>query len=281
MTTAFVLSGGGNLGAVQVGMLRALYERGVEPDILFGTSVGALNAAFLAGRPGEIDELDDVWRRVRRSDVFPSRPLGGMLGLFGRRSHLVSPDGLRRLVRSNLTYRHLEDAALPITVVATFVNDGSEVLISSGDAVDAVAASAAIPGVFPSVRIDGRDLMDGGVANNTPISCAIEAGASTVYVLPTGFACALDNPPRSALAMALHSVTLLIQQRLMSDVARYQDSFDLRVIPPLCPINVSPVDFGHTGDLVSRSFEATTAWLSRRGRRPADQSQHLAFHAHS
>ncbi len=280
VTTAFVLSGGGNLGAVQVGMLRALHERRIDPDLLFGTSVGALNAAFLAGKPKGIDELDAVWRSVRRADVFPSRPLGGILAVFGRRSHLVPPDGLRKLLRANLAYTDLEDAALPIVVVATAVADGSEVLISKGNAVDAVAASAAIPGVFPSVRIDGRDLMDGGVANNTPISCAIEAGASTVYVLPTGFACALDKPPRSALAMALHSVTLLIQQRLMADVARYQDEFDLRVIPPLCPINVSPIDFGHSGELARRSYEATTAWLGRKRRKSADQSHVLAFHAH-
>ncbi len=278
MTTAFVLSGGGNLGAVQVGMLQALSERDVVPDVLFGTSVGAVNAAFLAGRPDAVDELGTVWRNVRRGDVFPARPLSGLLGMFGRRSNLVSPNGLMKLLRSNLNYDKLEAAPLPISVVATAVNDGREVVISKGDAVQAVAASAAIPGVFPPVVIDGRALMDGGVCNNTPISAAVAAGASPIYVLPTGIACALHSPPRSALGLALHSVTLLIQQRLQSDVERYE-RIDLRVVPPLCPIDVSPLDFGRSDELMERSYQSTLEWLKKKPSRKG-QAASLAIHQH-
>ncbi len=280
MTTAFVLSGGGNLGAVQVGMLRALHERGVVPDMLFGTSVGALNAAFLAGKPNAVDELETIWRSIRRSDIFPSRPLGGLLAMVGRRSHLVSPQGLRKLIGAQLSYKLLEDAVVPVTVVATAVSDGSEVLLTRGEAVDAIAASAAIPGVFPAVRINDRDLMDGGVANNTPISAAIDAGADCIYVLPTGFACALAEAPRTALGLALHSISLLIQQRLMADVARFEGQADLRVVPPLCPIDVSPIDFGRAAELMSRSHDATATWLGASHGPRLDQAHVLAFHEH-
>lgn len=104
-------------------------------------------------------------------------------------------------------------------------------------------AGVAVPGVFPPVRLGGQDLMDGAVANNTPISVAVEAGAETVYVLHAGYACALPAAPRSALGMALHALTLILQQRLLADVTAFHTSVQLRVAPPLCPLWVSPADF--------------------------------------
>lgn len=261
--TAFVLSGGGSLGAVQVGMLLALAEAGVVPDLIIGASVGAVNAAWLAGRPG-LDgtaDLAAIWRSVRRDDIFPLHPLGGLLGFAGRRNHLVDPSRFRRLLAGHLGYQDLENAAVPVRVVATDVATGAEIVLVRGNTVHAVAASTAIPGVFPPVRVDGRDLMDGGVSNNTPIAHALDEGATTVYVLPTGYACALDRPPRSALGMALHAVSLLVQQRLAADVARRWEDVDLRIVPPLCPLAVSPVDFGHTGRLIDEAYEATAHWL--------------------
>lgn len=282
MTTAFVLSGGGSLGSIQVGMLVALAERGVVPDFLVGTSVGAINAAWIAGRPG-LDgarKLAEVWRSVRRDDVFPARPLTGLLGLLGRNDYLVPSSSLRSLLERNLNYLRLEDAPIPVQVVTTELTTGLEVVLASGDAVDAVAASAAIPAVFPPVEVDGRHLVDGGVANNTPISHAIDAGASTIYVLPTGYACSLERPPRGALAVALQALTLLVHQRLTADIARFQESTDLRVLPPLCPLGVSPIDFSHTGELVERARDAAAKWLDG-PRRRADQSALLSLHRHS
>ena len=142
-----------------------------------------------------------------------------------------------------------------------------------------MAANAAIPGVFPPVAIDGRYLVDGGVANNAPISHAIAAGADVGYVLPTGHACSLTRPPRGALAMALHSVTLLVQQRLVTDVERYRAACQLRVRPPLCPLSVSPLDFSRTSELITRSHDTAARWLERGGRQ-GDPSRLLAFHRH-
>ncbi len=261
MTTAFVLSGGANLGAAQVGMLTALQESGVRPDLVIGTSVGALNGAWVAaGAP--LDELGDLWRSLRRGQVFPADPLRGLLGFAGRRDHLVSDRGLRRLLRENLGFERLEDAPVALHVLATDVLTGLGVLFSDGPAVETILASAAIPGVLPPVPIGGRHYMDGGVVNNTPISHAVELAADTVFVLATGYSCALHQPPRSALGMSLHAVSLMIHQRLSVDVEKYADLVDLRVVPPLCPISVAPTDFSQADDLIRRAYRHATDWLS-------------------
>src|SRR3954463_7535734 len=99
---AFILSGGASLGAIQVGMLEALYEREIRPDVIVGTSAGALNGAFIADRPQTVAtarELGEVWRGLSRGQVFPVNPLTGALGFLGARSHLVPDSGLRRVVR--------------------------------------------------------------------------------------------------------------------------------------------------------------------------------------
>src|SRR5581483_4583531 len=235
MTTAFVLSGGGSLGAVQVGMLQALEQRGVRPDLLVGTSAGAMNAAFLAGRGMSAEALSDlagIWTRLRRQDVFPVDPVRHVLALRGAQASLCSNENLRRLVAAHLPYHRLEDAAIPVHLVATDVLSGQEVLLSSGDVVDAVLASAAIPAVFPPVAVEGRRLWDGGIADNAAISQALDLGADRVFVLPAGVACALDEPPRGALASALHALSVLIEQRLIVEVAYLADRADLHVLPP-------------------------------------------------
>jgi NTE family protein len=280
--TAFVLSGGASLGAVQVGMLRALLERGVVPDLIVGSSVGALNGAWLSARPDAsgVDELAAIWASIRRQDVFPVHPLGGLLGFLGRRNHLVPNTGLEHLVRRHLPSTRLEDARVPLHLVATEVRTGREVLLSRGDSVPAILASAAIPGVFPPVRIGSHDLMDGGVVNNTPISHAVHLGATVVYVLPTGYACELPESPRSTLGMVLHALTLVIEQQLMTDIERFEDVVELHVIPPLCPLAVSPADFSRSGELIRRAHAASREWLDS-GPPTRDQHRLLGFHHHA
>jgi NTE family protein len=279
--TAFVLSGGGSLGAVEVGMLGALAEHGIAPDLVVGSSVGAINAAWVAGRPGleGVSELGNVWRSVRRRDVFPLNPVIGFGGFIGRTDHLVPPANLRRLLTRHVNYERLEQAPIPVRVVATDITTGFEVVLDNGPAVAAILASNAIPAVFPPVEIDGRHLVDGGVADNTPISHAVSAGASVVYVLPTGYACSLKGPPRGALSMALQALTLLVQERLRLDVERYLEMVDLRVVPPLCPLDVTPVDFSHTVELISRAHDQTAQWLAD-GQPQGDPAGTLAFHEH-
>jgi NTE family protein len=178
-------------------------------------------------------------------------------------------------------FDRLEDAAIPVHVVATDVRSGQEVLLSEGHPVEAVLASAAIPAVFPSVRIAGRDLIDGGVGDNAAISQAVTLGADIVYVLPTGFACALEEPPATPLASALHALTLLIEQRLIFEVAHFADIADIRVLPPLCPLTVSSVDFRHGALLVERARAATGKWLDEGGPRLAHPERFLSLHRHT
>jgi NTE family protein len=147
--TAFVLAGGASLGALQVGMLEALYERGITPDFLVGTSVGALNAAFVASRPQSPQtarELGRVWCALQREDVFPVSMSALVGGVCGRRDHLVPDRELRRLIRRHIEFGDLADAAIPLHLVAFDLAEGRELLLSKGAAIDAVAASASIPG---------------------------------------------------------------------------------------------------------------------------------------
>lgn len=283
MRTAFVLSGGGSLGAVQVGMLDALAERDIVPDLLVGTSVGAINAAYIARRGFDrsvVADLASIWRGLRRSDVFPLEPLRLAAAAIGRAPSLCSDGALRRLVTSHAGDGRLDELELPVHVIATDVTSGVEVVLSSGDAVEAVMASAAIPAVFPSVNIDGRYLVDGGVSNNAPVSHALASGADVVYVLPTGFACALDDPPTSPLASAVQALTLLIQQRLIVEVALLASQADIRVLPPLCPLAVSSADFGHTGELIDRARAATGQWLDGGGTGRSHPERFLSLHDH-
>lgn len=254
---AFVLSGGASLGAIQAGMLHALYERGLVPDVIVGTSVGALNGAYIASRPptvATVEALGDVWRGLRRGQVFPLHPVLGLLGFMGTRDHLVPDSGLRRLLTAHLPGDTFDDLAIPLHVITADVLSGEEVRISEGSLHDAILASAAIPGVLAPVPRDGRVLMDGGVANNAPISHAIELGAQRIYVLPTGHACALDKPPSSALAMSLHAISLLTHRRLIADIERHRDDAQLIVLPPPCPLDVLPIDFAHAGELIEQAL---------------------------
>jgi NTE family protein len=252
---AFVLSGGGSLGAIQAGMLRALYERGIAPELILGTSAGAVNGAYIASRPQTVETsaaLAEVWRGLRAFEVFPPNPVTAVLGLVGLRDHLVPNIGLRALAERYLEFESLEDAAIPLRLIATDIRSGAEVRMSSGDAASAVLASAAIPGVYPAIDRDGAVLVDGGVSNNTPISDAAELGATQIYVLPTGGTCRLSTAPQGAVQMLVHAITLLINQRLVADIEHFSHDAELIVLPPPCPLDVLPSDFSDADRLIKQ-----------------------------
>ncbi|MGZ4589789.1 MAG: patatin-like phospholipase family protein [Actinomycetes bacterium] len=283
MPTAFVLSGGGSLAAVQVGMLQALDERGIHPDLLVGTSAGAINAAYVAGHglgPGALADLAALWVGMRRRSLFPLRPMRGLLAALGVRDSLCSPDSLARLLADHLPFSHLEAASVPVHVVATDALTGREVLISEGDATSALLASCAIPGIYPSVRREGRVLYDGALADNSAISQAAALGADRIYVLPSGTACALDRPPGHPLAAAMHALTLLLEQRAILETRAYADTVDLRVMPPLCPLSVPAVDFSQAAALVNRARLSTGRWLDSGSDELPYADRFLSLHGH-
>jgi NTE family protein len=245
-------------------MLEALFERGIAPDMIVGSSAGAINGAFIASREPTVEtarELGDVWRGLHRGTIFPLSPLTGLLGFVGVRGHLVPDGNLRRLIAEHAGLERLEDAGVPLHVIVTDVLTGLEARLSTGPAVDAVMASAAIPGVFPPVELDDQLLIDGGVCNNNPVSHAVELGANEVYVLPAGFACALEEPPHGALDMLLHAMSLMLAQRLRMEIELYRTAVHLVVLPPPCPHDVRPIDFSHAGELIDRALTDSRTFL--------------------
>lgn len=264
--TAFVFAGGGSFGAIQVGMLQALIAHGVRPDFVVGSSVGAINGAYFAGNPTleGIGLLRQLWCGIKRSTVFPMT-LGRLAGVFSRSPSLVDAGGLRALIAQHLSYSLLEQAALPLHVVATSQLHGNAVCLSAGPAVDAILASCAIPAIFPPVRVDGEYLIDGAIASNTPVTTAVALGATRLIVLPTGFACALTEPPASAIASALHALNMLIAHQLVHDLEGLMDRFEVLTVPPLCPLGASPYDFSRAAELIERAAENTRHWLEGGG----------------
>ncbi|MGH6841550.1 MAG: patatin-like phospholipase family protein, partial [Methylocella sp.] len=277
---AFAFAGGGSLGAIQVGMLRVLVSEGVRPDFMVGASVGALNAAYFAGAPNPegVESLAKIWSGLRRKEVFPVT-FKSAIGLLGHPESVIDSGGLRHLIETNLAYARLEDAPIPVHVTATGA-DGMAVVLSQGPAIDAILASAAIPGIFPPVRIDGKLLMDGAIARQSPIRAAADLGASRIVVLPTGYACSLNKPPKGAIARALHAITLLIEWRLIHDVERLADAIDVCIVPALCPLNVSPYDFSASRYLIQRAEESTRKWLDGGGLLRRSLPAELEAHHH-
>jgi NTE family protein len=280
---AFVLAGGGSLGAVEVGMLQALTEVGVAPDFVVGASVGAINAVYFAGDPSlrGVEKLAQIWRGIRRQDVFPVSGTRGALALLGHSASLVDPTSLRRLLERRLVHAQLEQCAIPAHVVATDFVSGAERVLSKGSSVEALMASAAIPAIFPPVTIDGHALVDGGVANNTPLSAAVDLGARRLIVLPTGFSCHLASAPNGPLATALHALNLLIARQVLVDVQRLRGSVEIHVVPPLCPLARAAYDFSGTDELISRGAQSTREWLKSGGLERSAIPLELGPHSHS
>jgi NTE family protein len=278
--TAFVFAGGGSLGAVQVGMLRSLLSAGVQPDFVVGASVGAINASYFSGAPNAegVASLTRIWSQLRRSDVFPLTPAAAF-GLLRHPGNLVDPGGLRRLIETNLPYRRLEDAPIPLHIMATN-QQGQAVRLSAGLAVEAILASTAIPAIFPPVQIDGEALMDGAIAANTPMRLAAELGAARIILLPTGYACALDKPPTRAIGKALHAITLMINWQLMHELPQIPAEVDVHIVPTLCPLAVSPFDFSVAKELIERGAASARKWIDEGGLTRRARPQELAPHRH-
>lgn len=265
--TAMVLSGGGSLGAVQVGMLQAIAQTDLTFDMVVGASVGALNGAFFADDPTPtgVLRLSEIWRNLRRRDVFPLTVLAGLKALLLHQDHLIESVALHDIVCRALHMQHIEHARIPLHIVTTDVLSGEEVLLSSGSIETALMASTAIPVVFPHVEIGGRYLVDGGVSNNTPIASAVALGAERIVVLPTGTSCAMQEPPHDMAALALHVLGLQNMRQLDRDVERFAAQASIAIVPPLCPLDVSVFDFSQTASLIERAATQTRGWLANGG----------------
>jgi NTE family protein len=267
---AFALSGGGNLGAMQAGTMRALLESGIEPDLMVGSSIGALNAAFYATHPGAegCSALESAWSSLRRRDVFRfdfARVLAGFVGL---RDHLVTTHRLRDLIKLWLGIDRIEEAPLPFAALATDALTGERVLMAQGDVATALLASSAIPGIFAPIRHEDRWLVDGSLSSSCPAIEALELGADEVYVLTTATA-ARRRPPRGAVAMAMNSVSLVtarMQRDQIEMAARRarERGGAVWVVPSPEPEAPSPFDFGQGASLAAAAYRSAREWVTGR-----------------
>jgi NTE family protein len=265
MTVAFVLQGGASLAATQVGMLRALVEAGIEPDLVVGTSAGALNAVAFAQDPtaAGVERLAALWRKARRRDVFPLGPRTLYAAATGRSDGLVRPDRLRAWLQAGITVTDLQQTAVPVAVVAADAVSGWETVLTDGPALDALLASSAVPGVFPSVPWRGRMLIDGGVAADIPVRAAERLGADVVYVLPR--ATQAPRARRGALAAALQGLDHLLGATSRDDVLTGRRVF---VLPAPVTSARSPFDFGQTASMIGDGYASGRDWLRSSARVP-------------
>ena len=245
---AFVFSGGGNLGSIQVGMLRALLGAGIVPDLLVGCSVGALNAAFMAAGPTteRLDTLERVWRGLRGNDIFVGTRRSQLAHLLRRHDHIYDSSGLAAIIRAHLPFVDLADFPVQLEVVTTDLHEGAARWWSSGRLVDVLCASAALPGVFPPVRLDGHLHVDGGVLTPIPIQRAIELGASTIWVLDVG----AERPVQ--ITDNMHALDVF-----MASFATTRRSMALAPVPVPEGVTVHQLPFPDIGNLSRTDFSAS------------------------
>ncbi|HEX8983417.1 MAG TPA: patatin-like phospholipase family protein [Ktedonobacterales bacterium] len=301
--TAFVFSGGGAHGALQVGALRALFEAGIRPDMLVGTSIGAWNAAWLAQSPtlAGVEMLAAIWKSLRTEHVMLGtcrsiwsrvRALGGLFlltalrRLFGGCSSLYSDTGLRQILSQRFADLTFEDLALPLSVIAANLSHGGRAVFQRGRIVDTLLASSAIPGVFPPVDVDGALYADGGLVDGCSVETAIEMGARRIFILAIGY----DAKAGDGVEWARqgehegHSVKSVIQ-RASQVMGNYQIQRALERTPQgveayliaLTPgAGQGSLNFGGVAEMIEHAYSSTQAYLRTAFTQASDETHRLA-----
>lgn len=260
---AFVLSGGTSLGAVQVGMLMGVFEAGIVPDLLVGTSVGAINAASVGQgfTKSRLQHLASIWSGLKTSDVFGRPGLKSALSLVSGRGALSSADNLLRLLETHLPNSH-SDLVIQTAVVATEFLTGSPVILSKGDLVLNILASSAIPMIFPPVTVGGRQLVDGGVVSHVPLAQAEMLGAKTMVVFDVGYPCKLAKLPKGPKEKALHFITLMLHRQSFGLLSVLNPNLTVIYLPAPCPLDVPAYDFSQGSRLISAGFKSAHSFLA-------------------
>ena len=231
--TAFVLGGGGVLGAAEVGMLQALVERGVRPDLVVGTSVGAINGAFVAAEPGPgtVDRLRAVWEELAAARIFGGSMLSRVGTLVRTRTHLHSRGPLQDLLETHLPARTFAELQVPFQCVAASIERAAERWFADGPLVEAVLASSAVPGLLPPVELDGEHYLDGGLVHSIPVGRAVALGARTVYVLHVGRIDRPLHPPTRPWEVATVAFEIARRHRFTGDLASLPPDVTVHVLP--------------------------------------------------
>ena len=260
----FVLGGGGSLGAMQVGMLRALADRGIAPDLVTGTSVGSVNGSLVALDPERAaDRLAALWAGMTRARVFPGGPLAQLRTLRRERRYLFPNTGLVGVLAEGLSgVTNFAELRLPFGAVAVDAVTGLPVLMTSGELVPAILASAAIPGIYPPVQHEGKVLYDGGVLANVPIRQALAMGAKSLVVLDCTFPGHLPEVPGTLAETLLFWATLGMRNQAVLEADLAAEAVPVVYLPGAPVQAVTPLDFGHTAELIESSYAASTEFLA-------------------
>jgi len=230
--TAFVLSGGGNQSVAQVGMLRALLERDIVPDVIIGCSAGAFNGATIAASPDlvGIERLEATWDSLRGDTVFPGGRLSRAWNLLKRDDHLFSNQGLRSIFLRGDTPPAFEDLVIPLRVVAADLDTGEEVVFARGPLEPALLASSALPGLFPPIRHDGHTLVDGAVVNTVPLWHALAGPVDRIYVMSVA-GDLMERPLRSPIDVAVRAFAISRKQRFDLELRSVPESVEVIMLP--------------------------------------------------
>lgn len=251
---AFVLGGGGRLGACEVGMLRALFEREVVPHLVVGTSIGALNGAAVAAVPtlASVDRLEEVWTTLDKKEIFSGSVLSGASNLVRTRTSLQSNQPLRRLIEKMLPAT-FEDLEIPFQCVAASIERAAEHWFKEGPLVDAILASSAVPGILPAVKLDGEHFIDGGIVNSIPIGRAVELGATEIFVLHVG---RIERPlsaPKNPWQVGMVSFEVARRHRFARDMASLPEGVTAHVLPSG---ETEPPRYDSLGQLRYKNFKS-------------------------
>jgi NTE family protein len=230
---AFVLGGGGLLGAHEVGMLRALAESSIEPDVVLGTSVGAINGALFAADPSVegVRRLSRLWRESNASELSSGALLRRVTTLARTGTHLQSLDQLRHRLSVVFPVERVEELELPFQCVAASIERAAEHWFEEGDLADVVLASCAVPGILPPVRIGDEHFIDGGIVNSIPVARAVALGAKTIYVLQVGRLEKPLQPPRRPWEVGMVAFEVARRHRFANDLDSLPDDVMLHVLP--------------------------------------------------
>ncbi len=228
-----MLSGGGAMGALQAGIVRVLVCRGFRPSRIVGTSVGALNGAFLAFHPGDtgVEMLADAWRSLEHERYMKVNPVRMALRLVARRSYLFSNDFLRELIAEHIVIDDFAATEIPLYITATDLETGRKHVFHEGPVSQAVLASSAIPGVFSPVEIDGRSYVDGGVIANLDLDTAVELGAKDILAIDLSH-CFEQPEPASVMDVITRTVDIVLRDRVEQDIGRLGEDNRITLVQP-------------------------------------------------
>jgi NTE family protein len=230
--TAFVLGGGGLLGSHEVGMLRALSDAKIRPDIVVGTSIGAVNGAFVAADPdGAAQRLTELWQGESLRLVFSETVVARAVQLAKTGTHLHAIEPLRKLLAEKLPVSDFSELRLPFQCVAACIEDATARWFTSGPLIPSVTASCAVPGLLPPVEVDGRHYFDGGLVDSIPVGRAIALGARTVYVLQVGRVESPLSVPKRPWEVGLVAFEIARRHRFHEEMSSIPEGIQVHLLP--------------------------------------------------